>query len=134
MRLHLPRMDLGENKKGLRAAAACDVAAATSRGLVPDGPDAGDSDDAAIATDKVLDENGTEAGILEKGTKRYWHPLDDEDSDETAQHSIVIEGNKLKRERERERETRERCEMEPMTETSKQEINTRVIWKWDRER
>ena len=134
MRLHLPRMDLGENKKGLRAAAACDVAAATSRGLVPDGPDAGDSDDAAIATDKVLDENGTEAGILEKGTKRYWHPLDDEDSDETAQHSIVIEGNKLKRERERERETRERCEMEPMTETGKQEINTRVIWKWDRER
>ena len=108
MRLHLPRMDLGENKKGLRAAAARDVAAATSRGLVPDGPDAGDSDDAAIATDKVLDENGTEEGILEKGTKRYWHPLDDEDSDETAQHSIVIEGNKLKRERERERERRER--------------------------
>jgi len=100
-------MDLGENKKGLRAAAACDVAAATSRGLVPDGPDAEDSDDDAIATDKVLDENGTEAGILEKGTKRYWHPLDDEDSDETAQHSIVIEGNKLKRERERERRERD---------------------------
>ena len=123
-------MDLGENKKGLRAAAARDVAAATSRGLVPDGPDAGDSDDAAIATDKVLDENGTEEGILEKGTKRYWHPLDDEDSDGKAQHSIVIKGNKLKRER----ETRERCEMEPMTETGKQEIDTRVIWKWDRER
>ena len=130
MRLHLPRMDLGENKKGLRAAAARDVAAATSRGLVPDGPDAEDSDDAAIATDKVLDENGIEEGILEKGTKRYWHPLDDEDSDGKAQHSIVIKGNKLKRER----ETRERCEMEPMTETGKQEINTRVIWKWDRER
>ena len=130
MRLHLPRMDLGENKKGLRAVAARDVAAATSRGLVPDGPDAEDSDDAAIATDKVLDENGTEEGILEKGTKRYWHPLDDEDSDETAQHSIVIEGNKLKRER----ETRERCEMEPMTETGKQETDTRVIWTWDRER
>ena len=107
MRLHLPRMDLGENKKGLRAAAARDVAAATSRGLVPDGPDAGDSDDAAIATDKVLDENGTEEGILEKGTKRYWHPLDDEDSDGKAQHSIVIKGNKLKRERgRRERDVR----------------------------
>ena len=74
---------------------------ATSRGLVPDGPDAEDSDDAAIATDKVLDENGIEEGILEKGTKRYWHPLDDEDSDGKAQHSIVIKGNKLKRERER---------------------------------
>ena len=122
MRLHLPRMDLGENKKGLRAAAACDVAAATSRGLVPDGPDAEDSDDAAIATDKVLDENGIEEGILEKGTKRYWHPLDDEDSDGKAQHSIGIKGNKLKRER-------ERCEMELMTETGKQEIDTRVIWK-----
>ena len=101
-------MVLGRNKKGLRAAAgstiaapARDVAAATSRGLVPDGPDAGDSDDAAIATDKVLDENGIEEGILEKGTKRYWHPLDDEDSDGKAQHSIVIKGNKLKRERER---------------------------------
>ena len=129
MRLHLPRMDLGENKKGLRAAAARDVAAATSRGLVPDGPDAGDSDDAAIATDKVLDENGIEEGILEKGTKKHGHPLDDEDSDGKAQHSIVIKGNKLKRERERERETRERCEMELMTETGKQEIDTRVIWK-----
>ena len=127
MRLHLPRMDLGENKKGLCVAAARDVAAATSRGLVPDGPDAGDSDDAAIATDKVLDENGIEEGILEKGTKRYWHPLDDEDSDGKAQHSIVIKGDKLKRERER--ETRERCEMELMTETGKQEIDTRVIWK-----
>ena len=111
------------------AAPARDVVAATSRGLVPDGPDAGDSDDAAIATDKVLDENGTEEGILEKGTKRYWHPLDDEDSDGKAQHSIVIKGNKLKRERERERETRERCEMELMTETGKQDIDTRVIWK-----
>ena len=96
MRLHLPRM------ASFVAAAARDVAAATSRGLVPDGPDAGDSDDAAIATDKVLDENGTEAGILEKGTKRYWHPLGDEDSDGKAQHSIVIAGNRLKRERERE--------------------------------
>ena len=67
-------MDLGENKKGLRAAAARDVAAMTSRGLVPDGPDAEDSDDAAIATDKVLDENGIEEGILEKGTKRYCPP------------------------------------------------------------
>ena len=123
-------MDLGENKKGLRAAAARDVAAATSRGLVPDGPDAGDSDDAAIATDKVLDENGTEEGILEKGTKRYWHPLDDEGSDGKAQHSIVIKGNKLQRER----ETREICEMELVTETGKQEIDTRVTWKWDRER
>ena len=93
MRLHLPRM------ASFVAAAARDVAAATSRGLVPDGPDAGDSDDAAIATDKVLDENGTEAGILEKGTKRYWHPLDDEDSDGKAQHSIV------KREQAEERET-----------------------------
>ena len=107
MRLHLPRMVLGRSKKGLRVVAARGVVAATSRGLVPDGPDADNSDDAAIATDKVLDENGTEAGILEKGTKRYWHPLDDEDSDETAQHSIVIEGNKLKRERERERDERE---------------------------
>ena len=125
MGLHLPRMVLGRNKKGLRVAAARDVVAATSRGLVPDGPDAEDSDDAAIATDKVLDENGIEEGILEKGTKRYWHPLDDEDSDGKAQHSIVIKGNKLKRER----ETRERCEMELMTETGKQEIDTRVIWK-----
>ena len=83
------------------AAPARDVAAATTRGLVPDRPDAEDSDDAAIATDKVLDENGIEEGILEKGTKRYWHPLDDEDSDGKAQHSIVIKGNKLKRERER---------------------------------
>ena len=104
MRLHLPRMVLGRNKKGLRVVAARDVVAATSRGLVPDGPDAGDSDDAAIATDKVLDENGIEEGILEKGTKRYWHPLDDEDSDGKTQHSIVIKGNKLKREREKERE------------------------------
>ena len=56
-------MDLGENKKGLRAAAARDVAATTSRGLVPDKPDAEDSDDAAIATDKVLDENGIEECI-----------------------------------------------------------------------
>ena len=108
MRLHLPRMDLGENKKGLRAVAARDVAAATSRGLVPDGPDAGDSDDAAIATDKVLGENGIEESILEKGTDRYWHPLDDEDSDGKAQHSIVIKGNKLKRVRETEGERNER--------------------------
>ena len=83
------------------AAPARDVAAATTRGLVPDRPDAEDSDDAAITTDKVLDENGIEEGILEKGTKRYWHPLDDEDSDGKAQHSIVIKGNKLQRERER---------------------------------
>ena len=86
------------------AAPARDVAAATTRVLVPDRPDAEDSDDAAIATDKVLDENGIEEGILEKGTKRYWHPLDDEDSDETAQHSIdrreqVEEGERERRER-----------------------------------
>ena len=56
------------------AAPTRDVAAATTRGLVPDRPDAEDSDDAAIATDKVLDENGIEEIILEKGTKRYWHP------------------------------------------------------------
>ena len=72
--------------------------------MVPDRPDAEDSDDAAIATDKVLDENGIEEGILEKGTKRYWHPLGDEDSDETAQHSIdrreqVEEGERERRER-----------------------------------
>ena len=92
-------------------------------------PDAEDSDDAAITTDKVLDENGIEEGIWEKGTKRYWPPLDDEDSDGKAQHSIVIKGNKLKRERERDERERERCEMELMTETGKQEIDTRVIWK-----
>ena len=101
-------MGLGRNQKGLRVAAgstiaapARDVVAATSRGFVLDRPDSEDSDDAAIATDKVLDENGIEESILEKGTKRYWHPLGDEGSDGKAQHSIVIEGNKLKRERER---------------------------------
>ena len=58
-------------------------------------------DGAASVKDKVWDENGIEEGTLELGPKRYGHPLGDEDSDGKAQHSIVIKGNKLKRERER---------------------------------
>ena len=94
------------------AAAARDVAAATSRGLVPDGPDAEDSDGAAIATDKVLDENGIEEGILEKGTKKVLAPPGRRgqrregatlDCDKREQ----VEEGERERERERERDERE---------------------------
>ena len=70
---------------------ARDVAGATTASL----------DGAASVKDKVWDENGIEEGTLEKCPKRYGRPLGDEDSDGKAQHSIVIKGNKLKRERER---------------------------------
>ena len=86
---------------------ARDVAAATTASLVSDLPDAED-DGAASVKDKVWDENGIEEGTLEKGTKRYGRPLGDEGSDGKMQHSIVLKGNKLKRERERERERDER--------------------------